>query len=477
MRYHVLINALISAFDSCMIAYVLLVQAIFSVFLLYSMRNLRFHSYRMKIKELILKNGQGIFPPVSLIVPAYNEEATIVESIKALLRTRYPKFEIIVVNDGSKDRTTQVLKDAFEMVEIYYNYIKHLETKSIVQVYQSLLHPNVILVDKENGGKADAINAGINISRYPLFCVIDADSLLEPDAVLNVVYPFIESRDEVVATGGIVRIANGCTVQDGKIVEVRLPENYWAKMQVLEYLRAFLIGRLGLSEINSLLIIAGAFGVFRKSAVIEIGGYLTETVGEDMELTVRLQRYRYEHQKNWRIMFVPDPVCWTLAPEDHETLKRQRHRWHRGLIETLWRHRVMFFNPRYGIVGMFGMAYFVLIESIGPLVELAGLGFIVLAYLIGNLNVKLGALFYAANFVFGQFISFFSMLLEYREFHRYDVRELGKLVYLSFFENVTFHLLTAWWRCVATFQVRKYSKQWGDMKRRSFEESKVHTPS
>ncbi|WP_051344354.1 glycosyltransferase family 2 protein [Alicyclobacillus herbarius] len=201
------------------------------------------------------------------------------------------------------------------MVEIDYNYIKHLETKSIVQVFQSLLHPNVILVDKENGGKADAINAGINISRYPLFCVIDADSLLEPDAVLNVVYPFIESRDEVVATGGIVRIANGCTVQDGKIVEVRLPENYWAKMQVLEYLRAFLIGRLGLSEINSLLIIAGAFGVFRKSAVIEIGGYLTETVGEDMELTVRLQRYRYEHQKNWRIMFVPDPVCWTLAPE------------------------------------------------------------------------------------------------------------------------------------------------------------------
>lgn len=460
----------IIVFNVIILIYVFLVQSTYFSFLLVSIRALKKYVRQSETREFANLEQAEYVPPISIIVPAYNEGITIIESLKGFLHIEYPQYEIIVVNDGSKDDTLAQLIDAYKLVPIDQVYARKISTKPVRQIYHSLVHPDMIVLDKENGGKADAINAGINVSRNPLFCVVDADSILEEGALMQVVHPFVESEEEVVAVGGIVRIANGSRVDKGRVSEVRLPKNGWARMQVLEYLRAFLIGRMAWSESNSLLIIAGAFGVFKTSAVKEIGGYLTDTVGEDMELTVRLQRYRYEKKKDWKIVFVPDPVCWTQAPEDRKTLKKQRNRWHRGLSESLWRHRRMFMNPRYGTIGMLSMPYFVFVEWLGPIVELIGLIAVPLAYGFGLLNVWYAVAFFCITLIYSQIVSIGAILLEENNFRRYErFKDLLWLVLYAWIENFYYRPLNSWWKTQAVFQLRKLKHAWGDMQRKSFD--------
>src|SRR5262245_38348644 len=312
-------------------------------------------------------------PPVSIILPAYNEEAGVVASVHSLPDLRYPRHEVIVVNDGSTDGTIDRLREAFELVPVREALHTRIAAAPVRGAFVSRIHPNLWVLDKENGGKADALNAGINAATHAYFCAIDADAVLEQDSLLRIVLPFVDDPELVAAAGGIVRVANGAVIESGRLVDFRLPRSHVARFQILEYYRAFLIGRLGFDSLNGVLIISGAFGLFKRELVEAVGGYAHNTVGEDAELVARLHGYLRQQGERFRIRWVPDPVCWTEAPSDVRMLSRQRRRWQRGLGETLWRHRRQIFNPRAGAFGMFTLPYFLFFELLGAVIEALGI--------------------------------------------------------------------------------------------------------
>ena len=306
-------------------------------------------------------------PPASVLLPAYNEEAGVVQSVESLLDLRYPELEVVVINDGSSDGTLAALDRKFDLVPVRLVLRDAIPHAPVKASYVARGDSRLIVIDKENGGKADALNCGLEAASYPYVCAVDADALIEEDALLRVALPMLEDPERVVATGGIVRIVNGCVVDSGRVTEVRLPKDRLATLQVIEYFRAFLVGRTAWSRMRGLLIISGAFGWFKRSTVEAAGGYWTDTVGEDGELVVRLHKEMRQKHVPYGIEFVPDPVCWTEAPEDLRTLAAQRRRWQRGLAEMMWRHRHMVGNPRYGLIGAFVLPYFLVFELVGPL--------------------------------------------------------------------------------------------------------------
>ena len=407
--------------------------------------------------------------PVSIITPAYNEEPTISESVKSLLMLEYPEFEVIVVNDGSKDNTLEKLKAAFNLHPIPADIEEKVACKQILGVYRSPDNPSLVVVDKVNGGKADALNAGINISRYSLICAIDADSLIEGSALLRVTKPFLERPGKTVAVGGIVRVANGCTIEAGRVVRVGLSRALLPLIQTVEYLRAFLFGRSGLSSLHSLLIISGTFAFFRKDTVIAIGGYRQGSLGEDMELVVRMHRYLREHKRGYEMYFLPDPICWTEVPESPKLLGRQRNRWQRGLIESLHIHRKMMLNPRYGTIGMVAFPYFVFFEMLSPVVELFGYIIIPLSYALGLVDFLFFALFLTVAILLGVILSTLAVVLEELSFRRYPkTLDLVKLVAAAFLESFGYHQLTLWWRLKGFWDYFSGKTAWGKMERKGF---------
>jgi cellulose synthase/poly-beta-1,6-N-acetylglucosamine synthase-like glycosyltransferase len=426
--------------------------------------------YARRIKTLDLEEllaGAGA-PPISLIAPAYNEEATCVEATRSLLTLNYREFEILVVNDGSKDTTLATLTDAFELEPAPRAATADLTTKPVRGTYQSRRHRNLWVLDKENGGKADTLNAGLNFCRTPLFCAMDADSLLERDALTRIVRPFLEDTTTI-AAGGIIRIVNGCRVERGTVTDVRLPTNWLARFQVLEYLRAFLAGRMGWSALNATLIISGAFGLFRRSLVVEAGGYATDTVGEDMELVVRLHRHCRERGIPYRITFVPDPVAWTECPETLRVLGRQRDRWQRGMTEVLLRHRHMLLNPRYGIVGMLAYPYFFFLEMFGAAIEVSGYAAFILAVVLGRANGPYVVAFLAVAVALGIALSVAAVGLEELTFRRYPrVRDLLALFGLAVLEGFGYRQLATLWRVRGFVSALRGKKGWGDMTRKGF---------
>jgi cellulose synthase/poly-beta-1,6-N-acetylglucosamine synthase-like glycosyltransferase len=406
-------------------------------------------------------------PPVSVLAPAFNEEASVVENVRSLLMLDYPLFEVILVNDGSRDRTLGRLVDAFDLRQSARSYEHVLPSKPIRGIYESTTYPNLVVVDKANGGKADALNAGLNLSLYPIFCAIDADSILEPDALLRLVRPFIDAPGVTIAAGGVVRVANGCDIHGGRVHKVRLPRSPLPLMQIVEYLRAFLFGRMGWSTGNSLLVISGAFGLFEKKAALLAGGYATDSVGEDMELVVRMHRDRRERRQPYRIGFVPDPICWTEVPESIRVLRRQRTRWQRGLIDTLIRHRAMIGRPRYGSVGMISLPGFLVFEMLSPVVELSGYLLLPVLWALGLLNVSLAWTFFVLGLMYMVLVSALAVLLEDIAFRRYpSVRDLARLLVGAVLENFGFRQLTVWWRVRAFWQYLQGDLSWGSMERR-----------
>lgn len=409
--------------------------------------------------------------PVSIIVPAYNEEAGIVQSVRSLLSINYPTFEIIVVNDGSTDSTLDKMIAHYQMKEVQKAVRIQVKTKPMKKIYQSQVLPNLFLIDKENGGKADALNVGLNFSHYPYFCSLDGDSVLEQDAFLKVMKPIIDSGEEVIASGGSVRIANGCQIQSGHVVSIGLSDKPIVVMQIIEYLRAFLMGRIGLSRHNLLLIISGAFGVFSKSWVISAGGYRVNTVGEDMELVVRIHRLLKEKGQKKKIVYVPDPVCWTEVPEDLKFLRRQRRRWHRGLFESLWNHRKLTFNPKYGSIGMISFPYFWIVEFFGPIVEAAGYVFMILCLFLGGIYLEFSILLFLLSCLYGSIFSMTAVLLEEWSLSKYPkVLDVVKLFLYSLTETIWYRPLTVFWRCEGIWQMLRGETSWGEMKRKGVSE-------
>ena len=406
-------------------------------------------------------------PPISILAPAFNEEANVEENVRSLLTLDYPLFEVILINDGSSDRTLEVLIARFDLRPSERSYELAVPCKPIRAVYESATHRNLVVIDKANGGKADALNAGLNLSLYPLFCGIDADSILEADALLRLVRPFVEAPGITVAAGGVIRVANGCDVGGGRVRQVRLVKRLLPLIQIVEYLRAFLFGRMGWAGGNSLLIISGAFGLFERRAALLAGGYTTSTVGEDLELVVKIHRRLREQRRPYRVEFVPDPVCWTEVPESLRVLRRQRTRWHRGLIDTMWRHRDMLGRPRYGTVGMVAMPGFVIFEMLSPLVELSGYLLIPLLWAMGSLSMAFATTFLEIGILYAVLGSVLAVLLEDLSFRRYPrIHDLGLLVLAAIVEHLGYRQLTVWWRVRSFWEFWRGDLSWGVMERR-----------
>ena len=406
-------------------------------------------------------------PPISILLPAYGEEAGIVESVRSLLSLRYPELEVVVVNDGSRDGTLERLREAFELVPVRKALRSTVPTAGVTATYASRRHPELWVIDKHNGGKADALNAGLNAARYPYVCAVDADAVLEEEALLRVAKPVLDDPVLVAATGGIVRIANGCRIQHGRVLEVALPRSRLATVQVVEYFRAFLVGRVGWSKLGSLLIISGAFGLFRRSLVEAVGGWSTATVGEDTELVVRLHRELRERGEDYRIEFAPEPVCWTEVPDRLATLSRQRRRWQRGMAETLWLHRRVAFNPRFGVLGLVAFPYFLVFELLGPAIQLLGLPATIAAVGIGAVSPAFLVAFLAVSVLLGTLLSVAALALEEFSFRRHARgREALRLLGYAVVENIAFRMLTDAWRLLAFVDLARGRRDWGVMTRR-----------
>lgn len=385
-------------------------------------------------------------PPVTLIAPAYNEEATCVESIRAFLSLDYPNFEVLVVNDGSTDKTLNRLQNAFDLVPADRPPTASLPTAGVRQIYSSEVDPNLWVIDKKNGGKADALNTGINFCNTPYFCAMDADTLIEGKGLIRIMRPFLEDRTTV-AVGGIVRVANGCSIEAGRVQEVSLPRQWLPKLQVVEYLRAFFFGRVGWDALGAMLIISGAFGLFRRETVVEVGGYATDTVGEDMELVVRMHRQLREQNQEYQIRFEPDPVAWTEVPSTLRVLGSQRDRWQRGLADTMVRHQRMLFNPRYGRVGLTAYPFFYVLETFGPILEFLGYILFFVALAVGAISGPFALAFFLVAFVLGFALSLSAVVFEELSFRRYrKTSDLLQLLGLPLLEAFGYRQLNAWWR-------------------------------
>ena len=412
-------------------------------------------------------------PAISVLATAYNEELTILDSVSSLLSLQYPDFEVIVINDGSGDRTLQTMVDHYGLSPVARYYDLAVSHAPIRGLYASPRLPRLLIVDKINGGgKADALNAGINVSRAPLFCAVDADSLLEPDALLRAVRPFIEQPDKTIGVGGTIRIANGSRIRAGQVQDVALPTNFLALVQTVEYLRAYLMARIALSAMQVLTVISGAFGLFNRKAVIEVGGYSTDTVGEDMELLIKLHKLCRDRGQAYRIDFIPEPVCWTEVPEELGSLGRQRARWQRGALETFFRHWRMAFNPRYGRIGFVAFGQLLVVDVIGPVVEVLGYLLVPLLWGLGLLSLDHLLGWLSVIFTFGIFLSVATLILEEVELRRFArAGDLAILTLIAVIENFGYRQLSNIWRIQGWWQFLRGEHGWGKMTRKGFQTS------
>jgi len=459
---------LIRDFSVFVFAYFVVLQVLYTALAVAGWRAIEDYVRRRPVRDYDSVSRSEMSMPVSILVPGYNEAPTIVAALSSLLRSQFIEFEVVVINDGSSDRTLAALTDAFSLVEVDRVPRSNLATKSIHAVYTSPIEPRVVVIDKANGGKADALNAGINYSTYPLFCAVDADTMLDAGALSRLVWEF-QAAPETVAVGGIVRIVNGSTFENEQIVEVRTPRNLLANLQIVEYLRAFLGGRIGWSKSGMLLIVSGAFGLFRRDVVVDAGGYDPTTVGEDAELILRLHRHQRDRDEPCRITFFPDPICWTECPEDLGALIRQRDRWQRGLIEMIWRHRGMIGRRRYGRIGLLAMPYFIFFELLGPTIEVLGYAMFIAAVSLGLVSVPFALAFAAVALTYGLVLTFAVILMEERAFRRYPGwRDLTRLIVCSLAENFGYRQLLALIRVRSWYTLARSKQHWGEMTRKGF---------
>jgi len=410
-------------------------------------------------------------PPITLLVPAHNEEKSIRVSIRNLLELDYPEFEVIVINDGSKDRTLRELQDEFKLRPIRMVYVQEVPSAEIRGLYRSDVDPRLLVIDKESAGsKADAVNAGLNAAMSPYVCIVDSDSMLERDSLLRIMVPVLADPKRVVGVGGIIRILNGSEIRGGQLIRVRLPRKSIEIIQVVEYLRAFLIGREAWAQGNMMLIISGAFGLFRTDLVRAIGGYRAKAIGEDLDLVTRLHRYLLEKKQEYRIQFVPDPVCWTEAPSDLKSLGRQRARWHKGLFDTLRPNIDMLFRSRYGRVGALALPYLWIYELFAPIIELGGIVTIVVAAVLGDLSRDFFIQFMIFGYAFATIISIGAVLQEELTYKRYsDWQDVARLVTYCFFEHFPYRQLHMFWRLQGLWQYMRGDLSWKPLERKGLQ--------
>jgi len=445
------------------------------IMLIIALRTSATHQHRLESHRLNWIKDSPMAPPIAIIAPAHNEESSIRVAVRNLLELDYPELEVIVVNDGSEDRTLEELRDEFRLRLVRAVYVPEAQSAPVRGLYRSDADPRLRVIDKEPGGsKADAVNAGLNAVNSPYVCVVDADSVLERDALLRIMIPILADPKRVVAVGGIIRVLNGSEIQGGTLRRVRLPRKSIEVIQVIEYLRAFLIGREAWAQGNMLTIISGAFGLFRTDLVRAVGGYRSRAIGEDFDLVARLHRHLLENGADYQIRFVPDPMCWTEVPSDLKSLGRQRARWQKGLLDVLWPNRNMLFRPRYGRIGSFAFPYLWLFELFAPVVEIVGIATIILAACLGVLSREFFLQFLIFGYAFATVISIGSVLQEEITYKRYnDWQDVTRLVSYCFLEHFPYRQLHMIWRLQGLWQYLRGDYVWRPLKRKGLSSSQA----
>ena len=457
-----ILDTIIFIMDNIALVYMSILCAIFFVFIISAAIEFSKTIKEKSISEVFGFDNTIDYTPVSLLVPSYNEEVTICDTIDSLLCSEYSEYEIIVISDGSDDNSVNVIIDKYNLKKIYKPMRKSIETKEVLNVYKGIYKDRAItLIDKENGGKADALNVGINYSKYPIFVAIDADSILEKQSIKKIITPFMKNR-KTVAVGGNIKISNNITIKDGLVIDIDTPKKLIVSFQVIEYLRAFLANRMTWDILNMNLIISGAFGAFNKKIVVDIGGYKSNTVGEDMELVMRIHKYFLENKEEYYISFASDANCYTQAPDSLKGLKTQRRRWQIGLIQSMSTHKSMLINRKWFLAKL----YYILFEMVTPIIELFGMIIIILSYLLNIINLEFLLLYCSIVLLYGFVISLTSIMLEVYAFREnINAKVVLKLILISLFESIGYRQLLSIYRISAFIGYKKYKNKWGTIKR------------
>lgn len=473
--YSLFFSVLVELVGIIVLLYSFAIVSSYLVMTVLSALELRDHQRKNKFADYLDIITSPVSPSVSIIAPAYNEGMTIVQNARSLLSLHYSKYEVIIVNDGSKDDSVQRMIESFDLVKTNYAYYPSIESMPVRAIYKSKnsSYSRLTLIDKENGGKADALNVGINFSSMDVIACIDVDCILSADSISRMVRPIMEEVNrKVIAVGGVIGVANNCDVKDGTVTTYRVPNTLLGRFQVIEYFRSFLMGRMAWTRINGLMLISGAFGFFNREIVLKVGGYFPKTVGEDMELIVRMRRYMEENDLPYKVSFVPDPLCWTQVPESEEILSRQRNRWMRGTIETLQLHKKVGFNPRYGVLGMISFPYWSLFEKAAPIIELLGLVYTLIMILIGDFSALYLVVLFVLIYFFSVLISSFSILYEELAFNNYKNRsDIRKLIRTALLEPFVIHPRVIWWGIKGHWDFIKGKGGWGVMIRTGFKKA------
>jgi cellulose synthase/poly-beta-1,6-N-acetylglucosamine synthase-like glycosyltransferase len=448
-------------FNLLIVSYFFIGNGVYTLLMVLSLATVWLYNRRLSYQDMDEIRDSPVTPPVTIVIPAWNEEQIILGTTASSLLTDYPELEVVVVDDGSTDGTLTRLIDHFDLVKMDLIYRPHIPTQAVRGFYMNPDLPNLLVVSKENGGKPDALNAGINVCRTPYFCTLDSDSILERDALLRLMRPVIHSPVNTVASGGIVRVMNGCQIRDGRVAQVALPGSALERFQVVEYLRSFLFGRTGWDLLGGTLIVSGAFAVFHRETVMEAGGFAHDTVTEDMDLIVQLHHWAANSKRRIRMSFTSDPVCWTECPTSLKMLGKQRRRWQLGLCQTLWKHSEMLFNRKYGIVGTFSFPFHLFVEALGAVVEFLGYFMVPLAIIFDMVPAMLYLLFVLLSLAYGGLLSIGAVLLEELTYRRYpEYRDLARLLWFAFIENLGYRQLVLYYRFEGVVRFLTGSGRW-----------------
>jgi cellulose synthase/poly-beta-1,6-N-acetylglucosamine synthase-like glycosyltransferase len=448
-------------FNMIVLSYFVLGNGLYTVLMLLSLRANWIHVRRLSYQGLDALRKSPLTPPVTIIIPAWNEENVVTHAVASALQVDYPELQVIVVDDGSTDLTIDRLVENFHLAEIDGAYHPVLRTAPLRAFYLNPEIPRLLVVSKVRGGKPDALNAGINLCRSGYFCILDADCLLERDALLRLMDPIVNFPGETVVSSGIVCILNGCATRNGRVVKVGLPSRALERFQVVEYLRNFLCGRTGWHLLGGTLIVSGAFAVFHRATVIEAGGFRHDTVTEDMDLVVSLQRWAADNHRKVRISFTSDPVCWTECPASLSMLARQRRRWQLGLCQTLWKHSAILFRAKYGIVGCLSFPFHSYVEGLGAAVEILAYFLVPLSLLLGMISPFVLMVFVSLGFLYGSFLSVGAVLLEELTYRRYPrFRDLLTLLGYAALENFGYRQMILCFRFQGFLKFLAGSHRW-----------------
>jgi len=446
---------------------------LFSIMGYLSTRNSIHYRKKNSFGDLSKVMASPLAPSITIIAPAYNEGLTIVENIRSLMSLRYVNYEVMVVNDGSKDDTLEKMIEAYDLEKVNQEIDPNWPNKPIRGIYKSphRAFSKLTVIDKDNGGKSDALNTGMALSQNRYVGCIDVDCLLLPDALLHVVKAFYQrSEKRVIAVGGVIRVANSCVIQGGQLEEIRLPTNWLARFQLLEYTRSFILGRMAWGSIDSLLIISGAFGFFDREIALAVGGYDTDTVGEDMEIVFKMRRYMHDNKTPYTVEYIPDSLCWTEVPEDLKILVNQRDRWARGNLETLYKHKDMFFNSKYGRLGLLSYPYWFFYEWMAPIMEFFGFFTIVAFYYLGILNWDFFIAITVTVYIFSVMFSFYAILWDVYSYNEYKrTKDILILMFCALIEPIFFHPIVVYAAIRGNYKkLFRIKSGWGSQVRKGF---------